>query len=63
MSKIADYNLPHLHLGLPLGVTPFKFLRDLWHQKTIVPGLLYGVVCVIVHVAVLIEHRLVTDGH
>ena len=34
---------------------------DLWHQKTRIPGLSRGVVCVILHVAVLVEHRLVTD--
>jgi len=46
-SKIADLNLPHLYLSPPLGVTPFKFRWDFWQQKTEVPGLLYGVVCVI----------------
>jgi len=30
-----------------LGVTPLEFHRDLWRQKTSVPALLYGVVCVI----------------
>jgi len=29
---------------------------------TRVPGLSYGVVCVILDLAVLVEHRLVTDG-
>ena len=24
-SKVADFNLPHLHLAPPLGVTPFEF--------------------------------------
>jgi len=33
-STIADCNLPHLCLALPLGVTPSEFLRDLWSQKT-----------------------------
>jgi len=28
-----------------------------------VPGLSYGVVCVILGLSVLVEHRLVTDGH
>jgi len=35
LSKIANFNLPHLHLALPLGVTLFKFCWNLWHQKTI----------------------------
>ena len=28
------FNLPHLYLALPLGVTPLEFRRDLWQQKT-----------------------------
>ena len=28
------FNLPHLYLAPPSGVTPFEFRRDLWHQKT-----------------------------
>ena len=35
--------------------------RDFWHQKTRVPGLSYGVVCVILSVAVFVQLRLVTD--
>jgi len=31
--------------------------------KTRVPGLSCGVVCVILSVAILIQYRLVTDGH
>jgi len=31
LSKVAYFNLPHLHIVPPLGVTPFKFCRDLWH--------------------------------
>jgi len=43
-------------------VTPAEFRRDLWRQKTRVPGLSCGVICVILRLAVLVEHRLVTDG-
>jgi len=43
-------------------VTPVEFRGDLWHQKTRVPGVSCGVVCVILRFAVLVEHRLVTDG-
>ena len=43
-------------------MTPVEFRGDLWQQKTRVPGLLCGVVCVILRFAVLVEHRLVTDG-
>jgi len=55
-------NLPHLYLAPPSGVTPLEFRQDFWRQKTRVPGLSYGVVCVILGLAVLVEHRLVTDG-
>jgi len=36
--KVANFNLPHLHLAPPLLVTPFEFCRGLRHQKTRVPG-------------------------
>jgi len=39
LSKVANFNLPHLHLAPRLGLTPFEFRRDLWQQKTRVPGL------------------------
>jgi len=42
-------------------VTPVEFRGDLWLQKTGVPGLSCGVVCVILRLAVLVELRLVTD--
>jgi len=56
-------NLPHLYLAPPLGVIQFEFRRDFWHQKTRVPGLWYGVVCVILGLAIFVglELRLVTD--
>ena len=60
--KVADFDPPHLHLVPPQGVTPVEFRGDLWHQKTRVPGLSCGVVSVILRLAVLVEHRLVTDG-
>ena len=43
-------------------MTPVEFRGDLWRQKTRVPGVSCGVVCVILHLAVLVEHQLVTDG-
>jgi len=36
LSKMANLNLPHLHLAAPLGVKPFEFCRDLWQQES--PG-------------------------
>ena len=47
-SKVADFDPPHLHSAPPQGFTPIEFRGDLWHQKT--------------RLAVLVEHRLVTDG-
>jgi len=44
-------------------MTPVEFREDLWRQKTRVHGLSCGVVCVILRFAVLVELRLVTDGH
>jgi len=43
-------------------MTLVKFRGDLWRQKTRVPGVSCGVVCVILRLAVLVELRLVTDG-
>ena len=62
LSKVADFDPPHLHLAPPQGVIPVEFRGDLWHQKTRIPGLSSGVVCVILRLAVLVELRLVTDG-
>jgi len=56
LSKIAVYLAP------PSGVTPLEFRVDYWQQKTRVPGLSYCVVCVILHLAVLIQYWRVTDG-
>ena len=44
LSKVADFDSPHLHLAPPQGVIPVEFRGDLWHQKTRVPGLSCGVV-------------------
>ena len=43
-------------------VTLLEFHRDYWHQKTRVFGLLYGVVCVIIRLASLVQCRSVKDG-
>jgi len=43
-------------------VTPVEFRGDLWRLETRVHGLSCDVVCVIPRLAVLVEHRLVTDG-
>jgi len=62
LSKVAHFNLPHLHLAPPLGVTPFEFRKDLWHQKTGFPALSCGIACVILRLAIVIQYRRVTDG-
>jgi len=59
--KVADFDPPHLHLAPPQGVISVEFRGHLWRQKIRVPGLSCGVVCVIVRLAVLVEHRLVAD--
>jgi len=66
LPKIAtNLNLPHLYLAPQLGVTLLEFRRDLWQRKTRLPELSYGhygVVCVILCLAVLVQYRRVTDG-
>ena len=42
-------------------MTPVEFRGDLWHQNTRLPWLSCGAVCVILRLAVLVEHRLVTE--
>jgi len=38
LSKVADFDPPHLYLVPPQGVIPVEFRGDLWHSKTRVPG-------------------------
>jgi len=59
---IADCNLSHLYLVPQLGVTRLEFRRDFLRLKTRVPEPSYGVVCVILRSAVLVQYRHVTDG-
>jgi len=54
-SKVTTFNTPHLHL------IPFECRRELWCQKTSLKALSFGVICVIVRLAVLIQYRSVTD--
>jgi len=53
------------YIRRPVGGDPgqVEFYGDLWRQKTRVPVLSCGAVCVILCLAVFVEHRLVTDGH
>jgi len=61
LSKVADFDSPHLHLAPSYGVTPVEFRGDLWLQKSGIPGISCGVVYVILRLAALVELRLVTD--
>jgi len=49
--------------GAPVGGDPGRISWRSVASKNRVPGLSHGVVCVILRLAVLVEHRLVTDGH
>ena len=60
--KLPISTYPHLHLAPPMWVTPFEFCRHLRHQKTRVPALLCGTVCMILRLAVS-KHQLVMDIH
>jgi len=60
LSKVADFDHPTCIRRSRL--TPVEFRADLWQQKTRLPGVSCGVVCVILRFAVLVELRLVTDG-
>ena len=61
-SKVADFDPPHLHSAPSQAVTPVEFRGDLWLQKTRFTGLSCGVACMILRLAVLVEHRLMMDG-
>ena len=52
----------NLYLAPPLGVLSLEFHPDFWHEKTRVPGLSYGIVCVILGLAIFVQPLLVTDG-
>jgi len=34
LSKVADFDPPHLHLAPPQGMIPVEFRGDLLHRKT-----------------------------
>jgi len=61
LSKVADFNLSHLHLVSPLRGTPLEFRQGRWLQKTRVPGLSCRVVDVIPRLAV--DTIPACDGH
>ena len=61
LSKVVDFNPPHLHLAPPVGGDHGQISGDLWRRKSRVTGLSCGVVCVILRLALLVQLRLVTD--
>ena len=59
--EVANFNISHLHWVPPLGVTSVEFCRDLRHQKTRVLRLSFGLICMILRLALSVQHRLLTD--
>jgi len=53
LSKVADFDPPHLHSAPPVEVC-----GDLWHQKPW--AIVWCCLCDPIRLAVLVEHRLVT---
>jgi len=62
LSKVADSNLPHLHLVSPLGLPCSKFEKISGIGKLGLAVLSCGFVCVILCLGILRQYRRVTDG-
>jgi len=61
--KIVYFTIPNLYLAVdtPLGLTIFEFHQRFWLRETGVPGLLRGIVCMILRLAILVQCHLVMD--
>jgi len=62
LSKVTYFNLPHLHLAPPLGVTAYEFHRDLWHMKTRILALSCSIICVILGLAIILLKQDTVSG-
>jgi len=60
LSKVADFDPPHLHLAPPQGVIPVEFHGDLWHQSPW--AIVWCCLCDPTFSRFSTEQRLVTDG-
>jgi len=60
LSKVADFNLPHMHLAPPWGDPVRISLRSLASEGWS-PWAMCGVACLILCLTVLIQYRRVTD--
>jgi len=69
LTRYWDLNLPRLYLAPRWGLIPLEFRRGFRQQKTKLSGLSYGVVCVMLGLAIFAELHLCrqtdrqTDGH
>jgi len=52
--KSRELFLTRVYLSSLLAVTPMEFHHDIWHRKTGFPGLLCGVVCVMIMFSLLV---------
>jgi len=60
LSKVANVNLPHLHLAPPLGVTQVSCAKIFGITKLASLG--YHVALFLSTLAISVQHGLVTDG-
>jgi len=58
----ASCYLPQLRSAPSQGLIPFEFRRDLWRQKTRVPGISCDIICVILYLAVFTARRYANRG-
>jgi len=61
-SKIADFDLPCLHLAPSLGWPCWNFTEIFGIRKQRVPALLYGIACMILRFDILVQYWHVIDG-